>query len=142
MILPGVLKFFLFLLTTSQPNTLHLSLSFSLSLFLCVCLCVYTLLPSRRLLSPRWLTETWGVRINDVMLWVSFQVFLPSSLISISENAIFTSKDETTARWQLEGKRYIWFHEKMISIDIGYKSVTQQTDNWGKNTKDKEATLI
>ena len=30
----------------------------------------------------------------------------------------------------------------MIYVDIGYKSVTQQTDKWRKYTQDKEATLI
>ena len=29
----------------------------------------------------------------------------------------------------------------MIDVDIGYKSATQQTDKWRKDTKDKEATL-
>ena len=41
----------------------------------------------------------------------------------------FISKDETSARRQLERKRYnVWFQEKMIYIDIGYKSATQQID--------------
>ena len=30
----------------------------------------------------------------------------------------------------------------MIYTDIGYKSATQQTDKWRKDTKNKEATLI
>ena len=30
----------------------------------------------------------------------------------------------------------------MIDVDIGYKSATQQTDKWRKDTKDKEAILI
>ena len=55
----------------------------------------------------------------------------------------FTSKDKTPARWQMERKRYdIWFREKMIYIDIGCKSATEQTNKWRKDTKDKEATLI
>ena len=41
----------------------------------------------------------------------------------------FKSKDETPARRKLERKRYdTWFLEKMIYIDVGYKSATQQTD--------------
>ena len=55
----------------------------------------------------------------------------------------FTSKDETPALRQLERKRYnILLRKKMIYIDIGWKSATQQTDKWQKDTKDKEATLI
>ena len=30
----------------------------------------------------------------------------------------------------------------MIYIDRGYKSTTQQTDKWLRETKDEEATLI
>ena len=30
----------------------------------------------------------------------------------------------------------------MIYIDIEYKSATQQTNKWQKDTKDKETTLI
>ena len=30
----------------------------------------------------------------------------------------------------------------MAYIDIGYKSAHHQTDNWWKDTKDKETTLI
>ena len=54
-----------------------------------------------------------------------------------------TSNDETPARRQLERKQFDrWFCEKMIYIDLGYKSGTQQTDKWQKDTKDKEATLV
>ena len=43
---------------------------------------------------------------------------------------------------QLERKGYIfWAREKMICVDIGDKSATQQTDSWRKGTKDKETTL-
>ena len=55
----------------------------------------------------------------------------------------FTSKDEKCSEHELEEKRNdIWFREKMIYIDIGYKLATQQTDKWRKVTKDKETTLI
>ena len=30
----------------------------------------------------------------------------------------------------------------MLYVDIGYKSVTQQTNKWRKDTKDKETTLV
>ena len=33
-------------------------------------------------------------------------------------------------------------NDMMIYFDIGYKSATQQIDNWFKDTKDEEATLI
>ena len=57
--------------------------------------------------------------------------------------SFFTSKDENPSKRKLDGKRYdIWFRKKMIYIDIGYKSATQQTDKWPKKTKDKGATLI
>ena len=57
----------------------------------CVCACVYgyTLPPWRLFPTAKYLRHTWGVRMNDVMLWVSFQVLLPSSFISISKCVIF-----------------------------------------------------
>ena len=61
-------------------------------------------------------TCLWGMD-QQSCLWVSYQVLLPSSLVSIS---FFTSKDEIPARRLLEIKRYdIWFHKKLIYIDIG-----------------------
>ena len=54
----------------------------------CVCVCVYTLSLWRLPPCSRCLIHTWGVGINDVMLWVSFEVLLPSSFIFISENVI------------------------------------------------------
>ena len=55
----------------------------------------------------------------------------------------FTSKNETPACQQLEEKQCdIWFHENMINVDVGYKSATQQTDKWWKDTEDKKVTLI
>ena len=63
----------------------------------CVCVCAraracvyaYTLPPWRLFPTAKYLRHTWGVRVNDVMLWVSFQVLLPSSFISISKYVIF-----------------------------------------------------
>ena len=55
----------------------------------------------------------------------------------------FNSKAENPSEHELERKQYdIWLSEKMIYIDIGYKSVTQQTDKWRKDTKDKDVILI
>ena len=56
----------------------------------------------------------------------------------------FTSKDENSSR-SPTGEKTIWYNvlrEKIIYIDIGYKSAHQQTDKWRKDTKDEEATLI
>ena len=53
----------------------------------CVCVCVFSALPPWRFLpSARCLKHFWRVQINNVMLWVSSPVLLPSSFISISEN--------------------------------------------------------
>ena len=63
--------------------------------------------------------------------------------ISISKYVIFHLWRRHSTCLKLERKRYdARLHEKMIYIDIGYKSVLHQTDKWRKETKDKEATLI
>ena len=79
-----------------------------------------------------------------MLCWVSFQVLLPSSFISVSKNVIYiTSKDENSSEHKLERKQYdIWFRKKIIYVDIGYKSAAQQTDKWQRETKDEEATQI
>ena len=51
------------------------------------CVCVYTLPPWRLLPTAKRLWHTWGVWINDDMLWVL--LLLPSSFISISKYVIF-----------------------------------------------------
>ena len=60
---------------------------------LCVCMCVCVRVCVLILFHrngffrlQRCLGHTWGVRINDLAMWVSFQLLLPSSFISISEN--------------------------------------------------------
>ena len=57
----------------------------------------------------------------------------------------FTSKDKTPAH-RPAGEKTIWYisstRKDDIYVDIGYKSATQQTDKWRKDTKDKEAILI
>ena len=53
------------------------------------CVCVYTLPPWRLLPTARRLWHTWGVWINDDMLWVLLLELLPSSFISISKYVIF-----------------------------------------------------
>ena len=114
----------------------------------CACVrawvCVDTLPPWILLLSVRCLRHTWGVRINDTMLWAPFQVFLPSSHIYISKSVIFYLQRQNFSSPTTGEKMiwYIWFRENAIYIDIGYKSATQQTGKWQKDTKYKEATLI
>ena len=82
----------------------------------CVCVCVffymyvcfYTLPPWRPLPTARCLRHTWGVRINDAMLWVLFQVLLPSSFISVFENVIFhlqRRNSSTPTNW----RETIWY---------------------------------
>ena len=63
-------------------------------------------------------------------------------LFSISKSVIFHLQRRNSSELELKRKPYdIWFREK-IYIDMGYKSATQQTDKWRKDTKGKEATLI
>ena len=81
---------------------------FQLGFMVFVCVCVYTLPPWRLLPTARCLTHTWGVRINDVMLWVSFQVLLPSSFISISKNVIF-HLERRNSRSPATGEKTIWY---------------------------------
>ena len=81
---------------------------FQLGFMVFVCVCVYTLPPWRLLPTARCLRHTWGVRINDVMLWVSFQVLLPSSFISISKNVIF-HLERRNSRLPATGEKTIWY---------------------------------
>ena len=81
---------------------------FQLGFMVFVCVCVYTLPPWRLLPTARCLRHTWGVRINDVMLWVSFQVLLPSSFISISKNVIF-HLERRNSRSPATGEKTIWY---------------------------------
>ena len=105
--------------------------------------CVYTVPLWKLLPTAKRLWHAWGVQINNVMFWVLFQLLLPSSFISISKYVIFHLRRRHSTCLKLERKRYdARLHEKMIYIDIGYKSVLHQTDKWRKETKDKEATLI
>ena len=132
-----------------------LTISVCVCVCVCVCLCVFVCVrvcvcvslspPLWRLLpSAKCMRHTWVVPItNDVMLWVSVWVLLPSSFLHFLKMSYFTSKDKNPAQLQLEGKQYdIWFHKSMKCIHIGYKLVNQQTNKWQKDTKDKVATPI
>ena len=94
----------------------------------CVCVCVCVCLCSSTswfLPAARHLWYAWEVRINDLLLWAFSGSFcqVPSSLSSNLSH--FTSKDENYSR-PPTGEKTIWYNvlrEKMIYIDIGYKSV-------------------
>ena len=72
----------------------------------CVCVCVYTLPLWSLLPTARRLRHTWGIRINDAMLWVSFHVLLQVPSSPFLNVLYFTSEDETPARRKLKRKRY------------------------------------
>ena len=83
----------------------------------CVCVCVYTLLPWNPLLSARFLINTLGVRINDVMLWVSFKLLLPSSFISISKSVIFHQQRRNSSSLTT-GEKTKWYIGNLRKDDI------------------------
>ena len=66
----------------TKEEALWLKLSF-------VCVCVYILPLWRLLLAARCPRHAWGVRINDLVLWIFIWVVLPSSFISFSKSIIF-----------------------------------------------------
>ena len=73
----------------------------------CVCLCVYVCVCLYSstcwfLLAAQHLWHTWEVRINDLLLWVLWEL-LPSSFISISESILFhlqRRKLQPSAYWR------------------------------------------
>ena len=83
-------------------------LFFQLGFMVFVCVCVYTLPPWRLLPTARCLRLTWGVRMNDVTLGVSFQLLLPSSFISIPKNVIF-HLERRNSRLPATGEKTIWY---------------------------------
>ena len=110
--------------------------------FVCVCACVYTFPPAG------------FFRLQDFfdvleMFW-SFAVSISRGICQVTSSlflnlSYFNSKDENSSPQLLERKRYniIWAREKMIYIDIGYKSAQRQKATvTARDTKDKEATLI
>ena len=104
----------------------------------CVCVCVYS--STVKASSVRKMSKTYlRVRINDLVLWILVGCFLPSSIISASENVIFHLQ-----RRKLQpiatGEETIWgnaLREKMIYIDVGYKSALLQ-----KPTSDEKILMI
>ena len=76
------------------------------------------------------------------MLWVSFQVLLPTSFISVSKNVIYiTSKNENSRAQTGEKTELYMVPKKMIYIYKGYKSALNKTRSDEKILK-IEATLI
>ena len=115
-----------------QVNTSFQNSIASMCVCVCVCVCVYVcvyLYSSACWLLPiaRRLWHTWGVRISDLLLWV-FLGASASSFMPVSKSIIFHLQ-----RWKLQptatGEKTIWYNtarEKMIYIDIGYKSAQRQ----------------
>ena len=110
----------------------------------CVCVCVFILL--HLLLSSGCTTsvtyiEVW---INDLLLWVFLGALAKFHHLYFWICHISTPKTKTPADRLLERKLYdiMFALEKMIYIDIGYKSAHYKNRQWRKDTKDKEATLI
>ena len=98
------------------------SLSPSLSLSVCVCVCVFIFFHGGLTAScPR---HTWEVQVNDLVLWIFSWSFCQVPSFSYLKMSYFTSKDETTSQHKLERKwcDILMASEKMIYIDIGYKS--------------------
>ena len=112
--------------------------------YVCVCVCVFILFQRKGFFRlQQCLGHSWEVRINDLVLWVSYQVLLPSSFISFSKNVIFHLQRWNFSNWQT-GKRTIWYvaPAKMIYIDIGYKSTSLMPASDEKILKIRKATLI
>ena len=66
--------------------------------------------------------------MNNVKLWVSFEVLCKVYLSRYLKMPYFTSKDETEERRQTGEKRFnIFGHEKIIYIDIG--DISQPTND-------------
>ena len=104
----------------------------------CVCVCVFAcvcLYSSTVKASSNCKTSVTYLRGTNQRCYIDYHsrcfcqvllsLFLKMSYISPSK----TTKDENPSEGKLERKRYdTWFHEKMIYIDVGYKSAAQQTD--------------
>ena len=81
----------------------------------CICVCAWVHVRVRVYVLILFHREGF-FRLQDAMLWVSFQVLLASSFISISKNIIFhlqRRNSSTPTNWR-ETKWYIWVAKKMI----------------------------
>ena len=98
----------------------------------CVCVCLYS---STVKASSNCKTSVTCLRGTNQQCYIDYHsrcfcqvllsLFLKMSYISPSK----TTKNENPSERKLERKWYgTWFHEKMIYIDVGYKSAAQQTD--------------
>ena len=92
----------------------------------------------------RCLWHTWGVRINDLVLWVLFWVLLPSSFISASKNVVFhlqRRNSSTLTNWrendiccQPAKRWYILIQEISLLLKVtkdkeGYSNLNSSTLN-------------
>ena len=125
-------------------------------LLVCVCVCVCVITFFHLLVSSGCTTSLTYVRWSDQR---SFVVSIIRSLCQVSSSpfpnlSYFTSKDENSSP-HFTGEKTndimleTWKHydiipvrEKMIYMDIWYKSAHYKNRQWRKDTKDKEATLI
>ena len=104
--------------------------------YVCVCVCLYS---STVKASSVWkMSKTYlRVRINDLVLWI-FVDWLCQVLSSpCLKMSYFTSKDENSSR-PPTGEKTIWYNalrEKMIFIDIGYKSALVKPPSYEKILK-------
>ena len=89
----------------------------------CVCVCVrvcvyvYILPPWRLLPSTKRPRHTWGVRINDLVLWILIWILLPSSIISVSKSIIFHLQRRNSSlptNW----RENEWFNSRKRKDDI------------------------
>ena len=95
----------------------------SVCVCVCVCMCVCVFILFHLVASSVCKTSLTYLRCTD-------QRYFVASIIRASSNFLsyFTSKDEYSSPQLLERKRYdiIQAREKMIYIDIGYKSTQRQ----------------
>ena len=92
----------------------------------CVCVCVFIVFHCKRFFClQQCLGHTWGVSINNLVLWVLYQVLLPSSFISISKCHISYPKMKLRQPTNWRENDIIYCPcKKIIYIDIGYKSAS------------------
>ena len=93
-----------------ESNNKHLILyAVCMSVYgMCVCVCVCVCLYSSTVEASSDCKISWWVRISNVMLWVLFQVLLPSSFISISKYVMFHLRRQNSSSPKTEEKM-IWY---------------------------------
>ena len=105
-----------------------------------LCVCVFILF--HLLVSSGYTTSVTYVRSSDQ--W-SFVVSISRGFYQVPSSLFLNLsyfKLQPTAYWREKRYDLMFALEKMIYIDIGYKSAHYKNRQWWKDTKDKEATLI